>query len=138
MKQLMMAATLVILGACGGEVRPSVHGTAVVEITPAPAPVLTELIVEATNYDAAEYALWLECQDETGAWGQIYLFSLFGDPVIGPTNDFADVFIGPGTCWILLADPYGNLFDSQPVWLAPDSFLDVHYQVSNGLLTRLS
>jgi len=131
-----MAAALVGLGACGGEVRSSVRGSAVVEITPAP--IVTELIVEATNEDAADYALWLEWQEVNGSWNQTYLFSLFCNPSRGPTQDFADLFVDPGTYNILLADPLGNVFDSQSVWLPEGGFLDVHYQVVNGFLVRTS
>jgi hypothetical protein len=135
MKQLLIAVALVVLGACGDHTT-RVSGSAFVEITPAP--IDTELIVEATNTDAADYALWLEWQEDSGSWNQTYLFSLFCDPYLGPTQDFADLFVNPGTYYVLLADPLGNVFDSQTVWLPEGSFLDVHYQVINGFLVRTS
>jgi hypothetical protein len=135
MKQLMMAATLVLLGACDRG-RTVVGGTAVVEVVPLP--VLAEVIVEATNYDPVDYALWLEWQDDAGTWNQTFLFSVFGDPYFGPTQDFADLLVPPGTVYILLADPAGNLFDTQVVWLPAGSVLDLHYQIASGFLARLS
>src|SRR5437867_5489 len=101
MKMLMMAATLVVLAACGRG-RTVVGGSAVIEVVPSP--VVSELIVEATNTDAVDYALWLEWQDDAGTWNQSYLFSVFGDPYYGPTQDFADFLVPPGTVHILLAD----------------------------------
>jgi hypothetical protein len=137
MKQLLMATALVVLGACGDRsTGVSVSGSAFVEITPAP--IDTELIVEATNDDPADYALWLQWQEDNGSWNQTFLFSVFSDPLIGPTRDFADLFVSPGTYYVVLADPDGNLVDSQAVWLPVGGFLDVHYRIVNGFLLRTS
>jgi hypothetical protein len=135
MKQMLMATALVVLGERGDH-STRVSGSAFVQITPAP--VVPELIVEATNQNLADDALWLEWQEDIGTWNQTRLFSSFCDPYVGPTRDFADLLVIPGTHTILLADPIGNLLDSQAVWLPVGGFLDVHDQVVNGFIIRTS
>ena len=125
MKKLLTAATLLFLGACGEHPRqPTTEA---------------ELIVEARNCDPFDYALWLEWQDPTGTWNQIFLFAVYGDPIVGPTQDFADVTVLPGVqYYILLADADGNLFDTQTVWLAEGTLVDLHFHIIGGLLVAQS
>ena len=100
-------------------------------------PYTTDLLVQATNYDAYDYALWLEWQDETGAWQQIYLFSIYGDPSVGPTTNFEMLIATPGVPYtVVLADPDGYVWDSYDVWLPYGTSFDVQFDVVGAVLVR--
>jgi hypothetical protein len=129
MKHLLTALTLAVLGACGDH--PHHHSD--------PAPVQADLIVEAKNLDSFDYALWLEWQDETGTWNQTFLFAVYGDPHVGPTQDFGEAVVIPGIpYYVLLADVDGNLYDTQTVWLSAGSLVDLHYKIIGGYLVPAS
>lgn len=135
MKHLVVAASLALLVACGD------HGPAVAVVVPPGVPFseTTELLVQATNHDAFDYAVWLEWEDASGAWNQIYLFSLYGDPAVGPTTNYEILLASPETPYtVLLADPDGTLYDSCVLWLPYGSYSDVRFQVIGGVLVRPS
>jgi hypothetical protein len=133
MRYLLILASVAILPACGGRRGPDVtHGV--------PASYTTDLLVQATNHDDYDYALWLEWQDSTGAWQLIELFYLYGDPAVGPTMDFNLVVASPELPYtVLLTDPIdGYVYDSYILWLPYGSFSDVRFQVIGGVLVRPS
>jgi hypothetical protein len=126
MRMLLAALALAALGACGGRDR---HVTS--------DPPQAELIVEATNEDPVDYALWLEWQDDTGAWNQDYLFSVFGDVCVGPRQDFSDRIVLAGVAYsVLLADPAGNVYDRDVVMMSENTLVDLHYCVVGRVLLR--
>ena len=130
MKQVTLAASLALLTACGDHSGPSVTVAVPLSYT-------TDLLVQATNYDAYDYALWLEWQDETGAWQQIYLFSLYGDPAVGPTINFEMLVATPGVPYtVVLADPDGYVWDSYDLWLPHGTFSDIRFDVVGAVLVR--
>jgi hypothetical protein len=128
MKTLLMVLTVVFLGACGDRDR---------RVNPGPPQ--AELIVEATNDDPVDYALWLEWQDDAGTWNQEFLFAVSGDRCHGTTRDFSDRIVLAGVPYsVLLADPAGNLFDSDLVMLSQNSLVDLHYRIIGRVLVRQS
>jgi hypothetical protein len=130
MTRLMLAASLALLTACGDHSGPSVAVGVPVSYT-------TDLLVQASNYDEFDYALWLEWQDETGAWQQIYLFSIYGDATVGPTINFEMLVASPGIPYtVVLADPDGYVWDSCVLWLPYGSFSDVRFDVVDAYLIR--
>ena len=136
MKTLALATSLAFLAACGDHRGPDVTVAGTVGV---PSSDTTDLLVQATNHDAFDYALWLEWQDSTGAWNQTYLFSLYGDPAVGPTTNFEMLTASPETPYtVLLADPDGTVYDSYILWLPYGSFADVRFQVIGGVLVRPS
>ncbi len=128
MRTLLAALALATLAACG-ERPPRVN----------PGPPEAELIVEVKNEDPVDYALWLEWQDDSGAWRQEYLFSVYGDVFVGPRQDFSDRIVLAGVAYsVLLADPEGNVFDSDLVVLSENTLLDLHYCIVGRVLLRQS
>ena len=135
MKHLMIASALVFLAACGDHSR-HVHVTSTVAPPPSET---TELLLQADNHDAFDYALWLEWQDGTGAWNTTYMFSVYGDPAEGPTLNYEFFIASPETpYYVLLADPDGTLYDTYILWLPYGTFTDVRFQVVGGVLVRPS
>jgi hypothetical protein len=135
MKRLLAAIALFALPACGSR-GPDATVAGTIAVPPSET---TDLLVQAQNHDAFDYALWLEWQDATGAWNQTYLFSLYGDPAVGPTLNYEIVVASPETpYYILLADPDGTLYDTYILWLPYGSFSDVRFQVIGGVLIRPS
>jgi hypothetical protein len=129
MKKLLAAASLAFLAACGD------HGAEVVVAVPTSH--TTDLLVQATNHDVYDYALWLEWQDSTGAWQTTYLFSLYADPAEGPTTNFEILVASPEIPYtVLLADPDGTLWDTYTLSLPSGSFTDIHFQVIDAYLVR--
>jgi hypothetical protein len=135
MKHLMAAMCLVSLAACGDRG----HDVTFAGAVSVPPSETTDLLVQAQNHDAYDYALWLEWQDAGGAWNQTYLFSLYGDPAEGPTLNYEIVMASPETpYYVLLADPDGTLYDTYILWLPYGTFSDVRFQVIGGVLVRPS
>jgi len=129
MKRLLAVVGLVALAACGDRDYDTV--------SVAPSVKTTDLLVQADNRDAYDYALWLEWQDADGAWNQTYLFSLYGNPADGPTLNYEIVVASPETpYYVLLADPDGTLYDTYVLWLPYGTFSDVRFQVIDGVLVR--
>jgi hypothetical protein len=128
MRTLLAALALATLGACGDRAAHVNSG-----------PPEAELIVEVKNEDPVDYALWLEWQDKTGAWQQEYLFSVYGDICVGPRQDFSDRILLAGVAYsVLLADPSGNVFDSDLVMLSENTLVDMHYCIVGRVLLRQS
>jgi hypothetical protein len=132
-KHLLLAAGVALLGACGD------HGGRRVTVETPPS-YTTDLLVQATNYDGSDYALWLEWQDGTGAWNQIYLFSLYADPAVGPTTNFEMLVATPGVPYtVILSDPFdGYVYDTAILWLPYGTSSDIRFQVIGGVLVRPS
>ena len=124
MRMLLAAMALAALGACGDRTRRVHLG-----------PPEAEVIVEVKNEDPVDYALWLEWQDDAGAWQQEYLFSVYRDGCVGPRQDFSDRIVLAGVAYsILLADPAGNVFDSDLVMLSENTVVDLHYCIVGRVL----
>ena len=133
MKRLLVAISLVALSACGDRD----YDVAVAGTVGVPPSETTDLLVQADNHDAYDYALWLEWQDAGGAWNQTYLFSVYGNPAEGPTLNYDIVVANPETpYYVLLADPDGTLYDTYILWLPYGSSSDVRFQVIGGVLVR--
>jgi hypothetical protein len=130
-KRLLVATGLVALGACG-------DGGPDLTLGAGPAAPSTTLVLQATNHDPIDYALWIEGGDGAGV-GMTHLLSLSGDARTGFTMDYrylwADPFI-PYT--VFLAAPDGTLYDALDLWLPAGSPADVRFDVLNGLLIRRS
>jgi hypothetical protein len=107
-------------------------------VPPAPTPSpLTEVVFQATNYDSFDYALWIEWFGSDGHWHQTYLFSVWGNPADGPTTNFEMVVADPSfVYYILLADPWGNLYDSYELVLPTATSVDVSFNILDGYLYR--
>ncbi|RPH51603.1 MAG: hypothetical protein EHM91_01000 [Planctomycetota bacterium] len=134
MKRLLTAISLVALAAGCGDRGYDVTVAGTVGVTPSET---TDLLVQADNHDAYDYALWLEWQDADGAWNQTYLFSVYGNPAEGPTLNYDIVVASPETpYYVLLADPDGTLYDTYVLWLPYGTFSDVRFQVIGGVLVR--
>jgi hypothetical protein len=137
MKRFLIAIGLAV-------VIPACHGGQTTEIVVGAPPALpstatTTLLLQATNYDTADYAVWIEWQDDTGRWVQEYLFSLYGDPRIGPTINYQIVLANPSIpYYVLLADPWGTLYDSFQIWLPVATSVDITFNVIDGYLYRTS
>lgn len=132
MKRLIIAGSLIFLAACGDDRHTHITTT----VAPPPSET-TELLIQAQNYDAFDYELWLEYQDSTGVWKQTHLFPLYGDPEVGPTLNYGFFVASPETpYYVLLADIDGTLFDTYILWLPYGSFADVRFQVIDGDLVR--
>lgn len=132
MRYLLLVASIALIPACGGRRVTTV--TADVPIT-----TTTDLLVQASNHDPYDYAVWLEWQDSSGHWNQIYLFSLYADPADGPTTNFEILVALPEIPYtVLLADPDGTVYDTYILWLPYGSFSDVRFQVVGGVLVRPS
>lgn len=132
LKRLLLLASVAILPACGDYRGRHVSATVPLSHT-------TDLLVQATNHDAYDYALWLEWQDGSGAWEQIYLFSLYADPADGPTTNFEMLIAASEIPYtVILADPDGTVWDTYVLWLPYGSSSDVRFQVIGGVLVRPS
>lgn len=131
MRHLLLVAAVAILPACGGG-----HRTTEI-VVPVPGTNTTELLIQATNYDVFEYAIWLEWQEPSGAWDQTYLFSVYEDPSIGPIMDFSMLTLSANIAYtVLLTDPWdGYVYDSYVVWGSP-GFRDAYFQIIGGVLVR--
>ena len=128
MRTLASALALAALAACGDRGR---------RVNPGPPE--AELLVDVRNEDSVDYALWLEGQDYAGAWNQEFLFSVYGDVCVGPKQNFSDRRVLAGVAYsVLLADPAGNVFDSDPVMLSENTLVDLHYGVVGRVLVRQS
>jgi hypothetical protein len=135
MRRLLAAICLVALAACGDRG----HDVTAAGTVGEPPSETTDLLVQAQNHDAYDYALWLEWQDSDGAWNQTYLFSVYGNPAEGPTLNYEIVMASPATLYyVLLADPDGTLYDTSILWLPYGTFSDVRFQVIGGVLVRPS
>ena len=142
MKRLPIAILLAVLipachqGPASEVVVPPPEPTPV-PVPPTPAP-LTEVVFQAANYDFFDYAIWIEWQEPvTRTWRQSYLFSVWGDPVDGPTTNSQTVVVDPSSVhYVLLADPWGNLYDSYPLWLPTATSVDVSFNIVDGFLYR--
>jgi len=101
-------------------------------------PGLTEVVFQATNYDYFDYAVWIEWQEPvTRTWRQTFLFSVWGDPIDGPTTNLQIVSADPSvTYYVLLADFWGNLYDSYQLSLPTASSVDVSFNIVDGFLYR--
>jgi hypothetical protein len=107
-------------------------------IPPLPEPSeFTQVVFQATNYDSFDYALWIEWFGPDNQWHQTYLFSVWGDPVDGPTMNFEVVTADPSVVYyVLLADPWGNLYDSYQLDLPTATSVDVSFNIVDGFLVR--
>jgi len=57
----------------------------------------------------------------------------FSHPLDGPTQDFSQVVVAPGTSYhVLLADPGGNRFDTQWIWRCAGPLVDLHSRMVSG------
>ena len=99
---------------------------------------LTQVVIQATNQDPVDYALWIEWEDAAGAISvQSYLFSVFGDPFCGPTTNFVIVQADPSISYtILLADPWGAVYDTYQLLLPTATSVDVSFNIVDGYLYR--
>src|SRR5262245_43330572 len=131
MKRLLIAMALAVaIPACHGEVQPE---TVVVVPDPAPVPPsapFTRAVVQATNYDYFDYAVWIEWEPAAGSWTQTYLFSVYGDPSVGSTINYEIVLADPSVVYyVLLADPWGTLYDTYQLNLPVATSVDVTFNI---------
>lgn len=125
MKRLLIALALAV-------VIPACHRS-----SPPPAPAMTEVLIQATNFDAMDYNLSIASLDAAGFWHEGPLFSIYGDPSVGPTMDFIIVGLADplATTVIRLRDSSGALWDSYPLVVPPGSdFVEFRFEVENGYL----
>jgi len=136
MKRISIAILLAVL-------IPACHQGAPSEVVVPPPPVdppappsYTEVVFQATTYDYFDYAVWIEWQDPFG-WKTSYLFSVYGDPVDGPPTNAAVVTLDPSvTYYVLLADFWGNLYDSYQLSIPTATSVDVSFNIVDGYLYR--
>jgi hypothetical protein len=121
---------------------PACHGSDVPETEvggpmPPQGPSTTQVVFQATNYDVFDYAVWIEWQDDSGQWIQTYLFSVYGDPTVGPTTNDEIVLANPTVpYYILLADFGGTLYDTYTLSIPAATSLDVTFNIVDGTLYR--
>ena len=135
MKRCIIAVVLAgVIPACHGS---DVPEAAVGGPVPPQGPSTTQLVFQATNYDLSDYAVWIEWQDDSGAWLQTYLFSVYGDPTEGPTTNYEIVLASPSVpYYILLADFRGALFDTYSLSIPTANSLEVTFNIVDGALYR--
>ena len=125
MKRLLIALALAV-------VIPACHRS-----SPPPAPAMTEVLIQAKNFDAYDYNLTIVSLDAGGFWHEGPLFSIFGDPSYGPTMDYIIVGLADpqATTMINLRDSSGTLWDSYPLVVpAGIDFAEFRFEVENGYL----
>lgn len=107
--------------------------------TPAPTPPgVTQVLFEATNYDYFDYALWIEWREPDGTWSMTNLFQVWSATGDGPDTNWGVVGLTPGSYQILLADPWGNVWDSYSLTVPTAEWADVSFDIVDGYLLRTS
>lgn len=133
---LLLAAAAIVIPAChGGDRTRTTVGVGIGVGVGEPPP--TETLIQATNYDVYDYALWLEWQDPSGYWNQTFLFNVYGDSSVGPTMNFEVLLANPAIPYtLLLVDFDGSVWDSFTFWLPSGSVADLQFDVFDGYLYR--
>jgi hypothetical protein len=105
---------------------------------PAPTPPgWAQVVFESTNYDYYDYVLWIEWTNPDGSRSLVDLLLAGAATSDGPTVNWGVVAMNPAVTYsILLADPWGNVYDWYELTLPGPTAVDVFFDIYDGYLYR--
>lgn len=104
---------------------------------PPPPPEMAQVLFQSTNYDYYDYVLWIEWGNADGTRSRVDLFLVGSASPDGPNVNWGVVGMNPSVTYtILLADPWGRVYDWYDLELSGPSTVDVFFDVVDGYLYR--